>query len=279
MNAQGKMNKELTGDNIIDWIITTPQSQWSAYQIATANLNPELKQRNKRYQSAFNNYNILQNEKVNLWEAGQIMMNAYKEAVQRTADAADAQMAANAATANIQAGWAISWMAWLATNPAAAAMARASAMNNAAIQNAQVRSNADQNIANLYNSMAWVPAQMTSMSQANAQIDSNNRQLDIQERQAEAQNNLTNAQAQYYRRQWSWSSSSSSSNENLWQYIWSYTYVWDDWKEHTVELTKDWDFKYDWEVKKNANNQQFILDKIKEQIANEASLSWWNLTL
>ena len=271
MNAQGKMNKELTGDDIIDWIITTPQSQWSAYQIATANLNPELKQRNKRYQSAFNNYNILQNEKVNLWEAGQIMMNAYKEAVQRTADAADAQMAANAATANIQAGWAISWMAWLATNPAAAAMARASAMNNAAIQNAQVRSNADQNIANLYNSMAWVPAQMASMSQANAQIDANNRQLDIQERQAEAQNNLANAQAQYYRRQWSWSSTSKNQEPtNYASIIWK-TWESKDWRVYTFTIDPNWKLQA---IRKDENWNAKKLTESALKEAADATLRW-----
>jgi cell shape-determining protein MreC len=50
----------------VDAVVTTPQSQWTAYQIAVANLNPELKQRNKRYQTALNSLNILENEKVNL---------------------------------------------------------------------------------------------------------------------------------------------------------------------------------------------------------------------
>ena len=232
------MDKELTGDDIIDWIITTPQAQWTAYQIATANLNPELKQRNKRYQSALNNFNILQNERVNLWEAGKIMMNAYKEAVQRTEDAAMRQMNANSANANIQAWGAISWMGGLAVNPAAAAQTRIAAQNQAIAQNAQVRSNADQNIASLYWNMAWVPSQLASMSQANAQIDSNNRQLDIQERQAEAQNNLANAQAEYYRRQWTsrWTSSTTTTNEND---TWWYTQSRDeDWTYHIYD--KDW---------------------------------------
>lgn len=217
------MNNELTWDKDIDAVVTTPQSQWTAYQIAVANLNPELKQRNKRYQSALNSLNILNNEKVNLWEAGQIMMNAYKEAMNKTEDAAQNQMLANSVSNNIQASWAISWLAWLATNPWAAAMQRMAAQNQAATQNAQVRSNADQNIANLYSNAAQVPATIWSLSQinagidqANAQIEANNRQLDIQEKQAEASNNLTNAQADYYRNQSnnSWWGSNISSNSN-----------------------------------------------------------------
>lgn len=219
------MNNELTWDKDIDAVVTTPQSQWTAYQIAVANLNPELKQRNKRYQSALNNLNILNNEKVNLWEAGQIMMNAYKEAMNKTEDAAQNQMLANSINASVQAWWAISWLAWLASNPWAAAMQRMSMQNQAAAQNAQVRSNADQNIANVYNNAAQVPATVWSLSQinagidqANAQIDANNKQLDIQEKQAEASNNLANAQADYYRRQSTnaWTSTQTSDNNNKW---------------------------------------------------------------
>lgn len=219
------MNNELTWDKDIDAVVTTPQSQWTAYQIAVANLNPELKQRNKRYQSALNNLNILNNEKVNLWEAGQIMMNAYKEAMNRTEDAAQNQMLANSINASVQAWWAISWLAGLASNPWAAAMQRIASQNQAATQNAQVRSNADQNIANVYNNAAQVPATVWNISQinagidqANAQIDANNRQLDIQEKQAEASNNLANAQADYYRRQSTnaWTSTQTSDNSNKW---------------------------------------------------------------
>ena len=249
------MDKELTGDDIIDWIITTPQAQWTAYQIATANLNPELKQRNKRYQSALNNFNILQNERVNLWEAGKIMMNAYKEAVQRTEDAAMRQMNANSANANIQAWGAISWMGGLAVNPAAAAQTRIAAQNQAIAQNTQVRSNADQNIASLYWSMAWVPSQLASMSQANAQIDSNNRQLDIQESQANANNNLANAQAAYYRRQWTsrWTSSTTTANENdTWWYIQS---VDEDWTYHIYD--KNWNEVTDKDEKVEIYNTYF----------------------
>ena len=202
--TKAKMDKELTWDKDADTVVTTPQSQWTPFQIAVANLNPELKQRNKRYHSALNNLNILENEKVNVWQAWQLMMNAYKEAIQNTEDAANRQMIANSAAAEIQAWWAIAWMAWLASNPAAASAARAQAQNQAAIQNAQIRSNADQNIANIYTNMAQVPSTLTSMSATNAQIDDNAIQTD-------ANANLTNAQAEYYRRpQTSWGGSNSS---------------------------------------------------------------------
>ena len=102
-SARSKLDKELTGDKDADTVVTTPQSQWTPFQIAVANLNPELKQRNKRYQSALNNLNILENEKVNLQQAGQLMMDMYKESINRTEDAAERQMAANSANAAIQA--------------------------------------------------------------------------------------------------------------------------------------------------------------------------------
>lgn len=207
------MNSELTWDKAIDSVITTPQSQWSPYQIAVANLNPDLKAKNKKYQSAFNALSVLENERVNLWQAWQIMMNAYKEAIDKTEESAERQMNANAAAAAIQAWWIISWSAWLATNPAAAAQQRIAAQNQASVQNAQVRSNADQNIANIYNNVAQAPATLASMASNNAQIDTNNLQ-------AEANANLANAQANYYNKQsasvwtgwWSYRSSSSSSS-------------------------------------------------------------------
>lgn len=206
------MDRELTWDEAVDSVITTPQSQWSPYQIAVANLNPDLKSRNKRYQSALNSRNILENEKVNLWQAGEIMMNSYREAIQRADDAANRMMAANSANAAIQAWWAISGSAGLATNPAAAAATRIAAQNQAAIQNMQIRSNADQNIANIYNNAAQVPATLASISSNNAQIDNNAIQT-------EANANLANAQANYYNKQatssWWWNKSySSSSNSN-----------------------------------------------------------------
>lgn len=263
--AKEKMNNELTGDKDADTVVTTPQSQWTPFQIAVANLNPELKQRNKRYQSALNNLNILENEKVNVWQAGQLMMNAYKEAIQKAEDAANRQMLANSVAADIQAWWAISWMAWLATNPAAAAIARTSAQNQAAIQNAQVRSNTDQNIAGIYSNMAQVPSTMANMSATNAQIDSNAAQT-------EANANLSNAQAEYYRRpQSSWGNSSTaattteqqSSDDNQsnseyidenWVRFW-HEYTLSSWSKIKLELWDDWVALYkDWQ--KTTDNEQ-----------------------
>jgi len=213
VNAQSKMDKELTWDEAVDSVITTPQSQWSPYQIAVANLNPDLKSRNKRYQSALNSRNVLENEKVNLWQAWELMMNAYRDAIQHTEDAANQMMAANSAQAAIQAWWAISGSAGLSTNPAAAAATRIAAQNNATTQNMQIRSNADQNIANLYSNAAQVPSTLANISANNAQMEANAQQ-------AIANANLANAQAAYYSRQWwgsTWwrrSSSSSSSNSS-----------------------------------------------------------------
>ena len=56
------MDAELTGDEAVDSVITTPQDSRSPYQIAVANLNPDLKSKNKKYQSALNARNILENE-------------------------------------------------------------------------------------------------------------------------------------------------------------------------------------------------------------------------
>lgn len=240
------MNAELTWDKDVDAVVTTPQSQWTAYQIAVANLNPELKQRNKRYQSALNTLNILNNEKVNLSEAWNIMMNAYKEAMSRTDDAANNQMMANSAAMNIQAGWAISWLWGLATNPWAAAQTRIAAQNQAATQNAQVRSNADQNIANLYSNAAQVPATLANISSTNAQIDNNAETLEMQKEQAEANNNLANAQANYYNNQangWtssSWTTTTTSSpsidyNKAEWK---SFKYKWQGW--YKVNKNSEW---------------------------------------
>lgn len=196
-----KLQGLLTDDETINSIITTPQSQWNPYQIATANLNPDLKSRNKKYQSTLDNMNILENEKVNLAQAGEIMLNAYKDAINSTNDAAYNMMAANNWNALLQAAGAISGNAGLATNPAAAAQTRLSALNQAALQNMQVRSNADQNIASIYNSIAGIPWQISSMAGNNAQID------------------YTNAQADYARRQWNSSGSSSSgSSSNGYKY-------------------------------------------------------------
>ena len=289
-SARSKLDKELTGDKDADTVVTTPQSQWTPFQIAVANLNPELKQRNKRYQSALNSLNILNNEKVNLWEAGQIMMNAYKEAMNKTEDAAQNQMLANSVSNNIQASWAISWLAWLATNPWAAAMQRMAAQNQAATQNAQVRSNADQNIASVYNNAAQVPATIWSLSQinagidqANAQIEANNRQLDIQEKQAEASNNLANAQADYYRNQPSttyvsrWTSSNDNDNEDVTKYYWEYEVKDGQGNSHKIKISKDWYF-YDGVAKKNSNNIAQMISIAKQQIENEPAL-WTGISL
>ena len=80
------------------------------------------------------------------------------------------------------------------TNPAAAAAARNSARNQAIIQNNQVRSNADQNVASVMTNAAQIPSQLASMSAQQAQTEANQSQI-------EANNNLANAQAEYYRRQ------------------------------------------------------------------------------
>lgn len=235
------MNSYLTWDKAIDAVITTPQSQWTPYQIAVANLNPDLKSKNKKYQSALNTRNILENEKVNLSQAGEIMMNAYKEAIDRTESAAERQMTANSAASQIQAGWAISGMWALATNPAAASQVRAAARNQAAIQNAQVRSNADQNVSSLYNSAAQVPSTLTSMSASNAQIDTNASQV-------EANNNLTNAQAEYYRKQSTSGGSSTTTKssdssgidyDGIMKKVYNYK-----WTKYKLYSTTDW--KYYW---------------------------------
>jgi len=217
-----KMNAELTWDKAVDSVITTPQSQWSPYQIAVANLNPDLKSKNKRYQNALNTKSVLENERVNLWQAWELMMNAYKEAINRTEKAAQWMINANAAAAALQSWAAVSWSAWLATNPAAAAQTRASLENSINAQNMQIRSNADQNIANMYNNMAQVPATLTSMASNNAQIDSNTMQT-------AANANLANAQANYYNRQaassgsyWWWTKWSSTSS---WWWSWSWTTI------------------------------------------------------
>lgn len=248
VNAQSKMDKELTWDEAVDSVITTPQSQWSPYQIAVANLNPDLKSRNKRYQSALNSRNVLENEKVNLWQAWELMMNAYRDAIQHTEDAANQMIAANSAQAAIQAWWAISGSAGLSTNPAAAAATRIAAQNNATAQNMQIRSNADQNIANLYGNVAQVPSTLANISANNAQMEANAQQ-------AIANANLANAQAAYYSRQsswWSWWSYSRWWWSSSWWWSNSWWWQWDNWWLQTVinwiDITKletvdDWDYK------------------------------------
>lgn len=208
-----KMSSELTWDAAVDSVITTPQSEWSPYQIAVANLNPDLKSKNKRYQNALNTKSILENERVNLWQAWELMMNAYRNAINYADSAAEQMMNANSANAAIQAWAMTSWSAWLATNPAAAAQTRLAAQNQATIQNMQIRSNADQNIANAYSNMSQIPATLTSIASSNAQMDDNAMTT-------VANSNLANAQANYYNKQassvWTgwWSSRSSSSSNS-----------------------------------------------------------------
>lgn len=262
VNAQSKMDKELTGDTAVDSVITTPQSQWSPYQIAVANLNPDLKSRNKRYQTALNSKNVLENERVNLWQAGELMMNAYRDAIQHTEDAANEMMAANSAQTAIQAWWAISWSAGLATNPAAAAATRIAAQNQANTQNMQIRSNADQNIASIYNNVAQVPATLAGMAANDKQAYSNTLQ-------AQANANLANAQAAYYGRQWSstwWSTKSSSSSKSWWS---TTTSSWINLDDYLIEDL--WDSKFQVLDKEwNVVNDPDIVDAVKKYI-DEAS--------
>lgn len=262
VNAQSKMDKELTWDKAVDSVITTPQSQWSPYQIAVANLNPDLKSRNKRYQSALNSRNVLENEKVNLWQAWELMMNAYRDAIQHTEDAANQMMAANSAQAAIQAWWAISGSAGLSTNPAAAAATRIAAQNNATAQNMQIRSNADQNIANLYGNVAQVPSTLASISANNAQMEANAQQ-------AIANANLANAQAAYYGRMWtsSWWSIRSSSSSNWWS---TTNKSWIDLSNYFVQELEDWKFQVtdkDW----NVINDPEIVDAVKKYVDETAA--------
>ena len=235
------MSSELTWDEAIDSVITTPQSQWSPYQIAVANLNPDLKSKNKRYQNAYNAKSVLENERVNLWQAWELMMNAYRDAIDYANNTAEWMMNANAANTAIQAWAMVSWSAWLATNPVASAQTRLAAQNQANIQNMQIRSNADQNIAGIYNNIAQVPATLASISSNNAQMDAN--QL-----QAVANANLANAQANYYNKQatssgwWTSTKSSSSgesSNSSVNQFDW-YTQTWslEDWTLKVYD--KEW---------------------------------------
>lgn len=237
-SQQEKMDSELTWDKAIDSVITTPQSQWSPYQIAVANLNPDLKSKNKRYQSAFNAKSVLENERVNLWQAWELMMNAYRDAIDSTERAAQWMMSANSINAALQAWAAISWSAWLSTNPAAAAQTRAAMQNQATAQNMQIRSNADQNIANVYNNMAQIPSTLTSISANNAQIDTNAQQ-------AEANANLANAQAAYYNRQWTWSSWTYTKSTSKWGWDeeeseWSSIIDWIDVTKLSTETDNNW---------------------------------------
>ena len=177
---QWQANSYLTGNSSTDSIITTPQTQRSYEQQTIAQMNPDLKKLNAWYLDSIAKIQNLQNEKVSLAEAKQMMQDAYQKAIDSTNKSANWMMAANMANANIQAGWAISSSRWLSTNPAAAAATRMSAQNQAAIQNATIRSQADQNLANVYGSMANMPSVLSS-------IATNNTNADIARLQAEWQ--------------------------------------------------------------------------------------------
>ena len=256
------MNSELTWDEAVDSVITTPQSQWTPYQIAVANLNPDLKSKNKRYQNAFNTKSVLENERVNLWQAWEIMMNAYRNAIDYADNAAEQMMNANSANAAIQSWAMISWSAWLATNPVAAAQTRLAAQNQANIQNMQIRSNADQNIANIYNNVAQAPATL-------AWIASNNRQADANTMQAIANANLANAQAAYYGRMWtsSWWSTRSSSSSSWWS---TTSKSWIDLNNYFIQELEDWKFQVtdkDW----NVINDPEVVDAVKKYVDETAA--------
>lgn len=253
-SQQERMDAELTGDKAVDSVITTPQSQWSPYQIAVANLNPDLKSKNKRYQNALNTKSVLENERVNLWQAWELMMNAYRQSIDNAERAAQWAMAANAINASLQTWAAISWSAGLATNPAAAAQTRAAMQNQATAQNLQIRSNTDQNIANVYNNMAQIPSTLASISANNAQIDANAKTT-------EANANLANAQAAYYARQWTWSSwwTTTKKTSGWWwdeeESEWSSVIDWIDVTKLSTEKDNNWLTHYYLEDDKWAKNE------------------------
>lgn len=258
-----KMNAELTWDKAVDSVITTPQSEWTPYQIAVANLNPDLKSKNKKYQTALNTKSVLENERVNLWQAWELMMNAYRNAIDYADNAAREMMNANSANAALQAWAMTSWSAWLATNPAAAAQTRLAAQNQATIQNMQIRSNADQNIANIYNNIAQMPWTLSS-------IAANNNQADLNAIQTAANANLANAQATYYGRQWSstwWSTKSSGSSKSWWSTTSSSWINLDDyliedlWDSKFQVLDKEW----------NVVNDPDIVDAVKKYVDEAAA--------
>ena len=267
-NYQNKMNSYLTDDEAANSIITTPQSQWDAYQIATANLNPDLKTRNKKYQSALNDINVLENEKVNLAQAGEMMMNAYRDAINSTQNAADNMMYANSANAAIQAWGAISGTPGLASNPAAAAQTRMSAQNMATLQNAQIQSNADQNIGNIYGQMANIPQVLSGIWAQNANTDLQKEQLDLQRQQLAQQ-----AQQQSSWNRWSSSVSTKVPSNTTWlqwgengepTYNWQKLELWVDtnWNVYIKNADKLW--LSEWDIKN-------ILSQIPSQTSSTGS--------
>lgn len=276
------MNSELTWDKAVDSVITTPQSEWSPYQIAVANLNPDLKSKNKRYQNALNTKSILENERVNLWQAWELMMNAYRNAIDQTEQAAQWMMAANWANAAIQSWAMISWSWGLSTNPAVAAATRLAAQNQANVQNMQIRSNADQNIANVYSNMAQVPATLSSIASNNAQMDDNAITT-------MANANLANAQAEYYRKQWTstWWWTSSKKSSSWWSSEWSeesdaidpndYIMSWEPWNPDNpfVMKTKDWQKVTNENILAQWIEYYKQIQKLKEQTNSNNSNPWW----
>ena len=225
-NAQNQANTYLTGNEVQDSIITTPQSQWTAQQQAIASMNPDLKKLNSWYLRNIEKLQNLENEKVNLAEAKQIMQKAYQDAINATEKSANGMMAANMANANIQAGWAISSARWLSTNPAAAAATRMSAQNQAAIQNASVRSQANQNIANIYSNMAQMPSVLSS-------IAANNNNADINRINAEwnALANYKSLTTENTSNNWGWYSYSSW----WWSSKWWSSKWWNDKEDNNEE--------------------------------------------
>ena len=183
-----KMQGMLTGNKTVDSVITTPQEQWSPYQIAVANLNPDLKKKSRDYQTASRKMNVLENEKVNLDKANEFMQEAYNSAIQKMENSRDGIMAANSANAQIQAGGAISGLGSLATNPAAAAQTRLSAQNTANAQNMQVSANTDSAIGSISAQKAQIPTALSSMEAQKRQGDLQERQLDLQEKQLSQKN-------------------------------------------------------------------------------------------
>ena len=182
-----KMQWMLTGNETVDSVISTPQEQWSPYQIAVANLNPDLKKRSRDYQTAARKMSVLENEKVNLDKANEFMQEAYNSAIEKIENSRDGTTAANSANAQIQAGGAISGLGSLATNPAAAAQTRLSAQNTANAQNMQIAANTDSAIGSISTQKAQVPTALSSIEAQKRQGDLQDRQLDLQEKQLELQ--------------------------------------------------------------------------------------------
>jgi len=282
------MNSYLTGDDAIDSIITTPASEWNAYQIAVANLNPDIKSRNTSYQNASTKYNTLLNEDANLAQAQEIMMNAYRQAMAQTNKAANEQMAANSGNAQIQAGWAISGLWALANNPAAAAATRISAQNQANTQNLQVAANRDSTLAGLTSNIAQIPSTLSS-------IQSNNVNNQATLLQAQSTANANNAQANYYNslaaqagssssgRSGSRSSSGSNSSVGLDVSVdddWNSSIVYKDWnwEDVSIPVMKDvnWELIF-WVGKSVTQNPEVIFwewvttDMIKEALWDNMS--------